>query len=207
MSEDIQYRKVERMDLPGIADVFIAAFPESVAHYTGGRMKPLVVEDFFRICLDTEPESFFAAFSDGRAAGYIFAPMHLSRISSSAFRRGHLLRMFFHWVTGRYGFFMKPVIIAARNWLGMLRDDGPHVDARILSIAVRPDFQGKGIGGKLLGMGLDHLKDKGQVRLEVRPDNASAVHIYEKAGFEVKGKTRDTQGDWLIMVKDMGRNS
>jgi RimJ/RimL family protein N-acetyltransferase len=42
-----------------------------------------------------------------------------------------------------------------------------------------------------------------KVRLEVRPWNSSARHVYEKAGFEYVGQMSDSQGEWLVMVKDM----
>jgi ribosomal protein S18 acetylase RimI-like enzyme len=62
-----------------------------------------------------------------------------------------------------------------------------------------------GIGTGLVQAGLDYLASRGagRVRLEVRPDNIVALRIYEKLGFKITGQTRDTQKDWLIMVKEM----
>jgi ribosomal protein S18 acetylase RimI-like enzyme len=115
--------------------------------------------------------------------------------------------MFLKWVAGRYGVGLKPVGIAAKNWVQLLveaREKENASDARILSIAVDPEYQGRHIGAGLLLTGLNYLKSLKveQVRLEVRPDNAPAVHLYEKFGFKTRGRTHDTQGDWLIMLKD-----
>ena len=39
-----------------------------------------------------------------------------------------------------------------------------------------------------------------EVRLEVRPWNAGAVHVYRKTGWREAGRTRDVEGEWLVMV-------
>lgn len=87
-----------------------------------------------------------------------------------------------------------------------MRDGGDpqrEVGAHILSIAVHPDFQGRRLGQELLQRGLDYLRGKGAaaVRLEVRPGNAPAVHLYEKHGFMAVGETSDSQGPWVVMIK------
>ena len=206
MAEAARYRRATREDLTGVAEVFLAAFPESVQHYVGHPIAPTVLADVFAICLDTEPEAFFVAEVSGRIAGYIFAPLAMSRLVQTAVRRGHLWRIAGRWLRGCYGIGWHPVWVAARNWVSLLRDarEETHAsDARIFSIAVHPDFQGFGIGTGLMQVGLAYLAAQGArvVRLEVRPQNAAAVHLYEKYGFSVVGRTHDTQGDWLIMLK------
>ncbi|MEN6302666.1 MAG: N-acetyltransferase, partial [Armatimonadia bacterium] len=83
---------------------------------------------------------------------------------------------------------------------------GHDIDAHILSIAVDPDCHRRGVGGELLKRGLQYLQEQGaeQVRLEVRPDNPAAVHLYEKFGFRTVGEIQDSQGPWLVMVRDLG---
>lgn len=206
MTEQIQYRQARRDDLPAIAAVFLAAFPESVQHYIGHAISPAVMEDIFAICLDAEPQAFLVAAMDGNVTGYIFAPSSLTRVERVAIRHGHLLRIAFRWISGRYGIGWRPVRIAVRNWVSLLHESrtaGPIDDARILSIAVDPHAQGHGLGSGLLRAGLTYLVAAGvsSVRLEVRPLNAAAVHLYTKYGFHMVGKTRDSQGEWLIMRK------
>jgi len=41
-----------------------------------------------------------------------------------------------------------------------------------------------------------------RVRLEVRPDNTAALRLYERLGFATVGRTRDSQGEWLIMIRE-----
>lgn len=208
MAVEVEYRNAARKDLTGIADVFLAAFPESVEHYVGHPIKPDVIEDGFAIALDAEPESLFVAMLDDAVTGYVLAPTQFSRIVRTAIFHGHLLRMFRRWITGRYGIGIKPVLISARNWLSLwreAREPEMHAEGRILSIAVSPRCQGMGVGTKLMELGLSYLRSRGErvVRLEVRPENAAAVHVYEKLGFECKGHTHDTQGQWLIMLCEL----
>jgi len=212
VAEEIRYRSADRQDLPGIAEVLLAAFPESVEHYVGRLVRPPVIEDVFRICLDAEPGALLVAAADARVLGYIFAPTELSHLFRVAVLRGHLLRMFWRWITGHYGIGLRPAAIAARNWLSIFRQtqEGPlESDARILSIAVHPDFQRRGIATHLTDLGLQYLREHGArtVRLEVRPDNLPARHIYEKFGFQEEGRTEDSQGEWLIMLKDLSERS
>ena len=58
-------------------------------------------------------------------------------------------------------------------------------EAHILTIAVRPEFRGQGIGRWLLLWLLAEARQEGcvSVVLEVRPSNAAALRLYETLGF------------------------
>jgi putative acetyltransferase len=66
-------------------------------------------------------------------------------------------------------------------------------DVGTFGMAVHDDFQGRGIGTALLVAMLD-LADNWlglrRIELEVWADNARAVHLYEKFGFEIEGTGR-----------------
>ncbi len=63
-----------------------------------------------------------------------------------------------------------------------------HVGA--IGMAVRDDWQGKGIGARLMQAVVD-LADKwlnlARLELEVYPDNEPAIKLYKKFGFQVEG--------------------
>ncbi len=77
-------------------------------------------------------------------------------------------------------------------------------DADVQTIAVRRDHQGSGTGARLLSALLDEAADRGatHVMLEVRSDNAAALHLYERFGFErisVRRRYYPDGGDALVM--------
>jgi len=81
-------------------------------------------------------------------------------------------------------------------------------EAHIVSIAVDPDYQGKGIGNKLLQQALAWLVNSGfkHVFLEVRVDNEVAINLYDKHGFEkvsVRKNYYQDGSDAFVMVKDL----
>jgi putative acetyltransferase len=62
-----------------------------------------------------------------------------------------------------------------------------------IGMTVHDDFQGRGVGTALLAAALD-LADNWlnlrRVELHVYTDNAPAIHLYEKFGFEIEGTAR-----------------
>ncbi len=60
----------------------------------------------------------------------------------------------------------------------------------LISIAVSPQWRGKGIGKALLRAVLRKLKERGvqKVYLEVRKNNLIAQHLYESVGFKCTGE-------------------
>jgi ribosomal protein S18 acetylase RimI-like enzyme len=88
----------------------------------------------------------------------------------------------------------------------LVLDDGGEVvgscwltdDARRLYVhhmAVAPALQGQGLGARLLEKAIDIAADKGlQMKLEVHHDNARAIALYKRLGF-------DFIGDYEVMLR------
>ncbi len=81
--------------------------------------------------------------------------------------------------------------------------------AELLNIAVAPDFQGHGLGSRLLKYCLDQLREYTQhLHLEVRASNFPAIALYLRNGFKQVGERRgyyrdgDSSEDALLMVFD-----
>lgn len=203
------YRLAAERDMERVGRLFAAAFPESVRHYFPSSPPDRVVAEPFRLCLAAEPEAFFVAEgAGGEIAGYLFAPSRTDRIPWVALSKGFALRWLWRWVSGAYGIGMAPVRALAANKLDFLasaRAPKIQANARILSIAVQPQHQGKGIAGGLCRLGLERLDRLGvsPVRLEVRPENRPAMALYTNLGFRPVGSTRDSQGEWLIMLRHL----
>lgn len=193
-------------DLLQVAEVFTEAFPESLLHTWGRIPETAMTAEAFRLCLDAEPDAFWVARRGRLVVGYAFTPFHLASLWQTAVLHGHLLRWAWRALNGRYHVGRHPLqVIFANKWsfLQSALDRRYNVPSRILSVAVRPTYQGRGIATALLRRGLDYLDRRGarQVRLEVRPGNAPAEALYTRLGFQVVGRTRDSQGPWLIMVR------
>ncbi|HKH56966.1 MAG TPA: GNAT family N-acetyltransferase [Rubrobacter sp.] len=62
-----------------------------------------------------------------------------------------------------------------------------------IGMAVRDDWQGRGVGAALMEAALDFADnwlDLTRIELRVYTDNAAAIALYEKFGFEVEGTHR-----------------
>jgi ribosomal protein S18 acetylase RimI-like enzyme len=68
-----------------------------------------------------------------------------------------------------------------------------HSHRGVLGMGLLPQYRGQGIGAKLLHATLMAARDFGlhRVELTVRQDNAHAIALYKKAGFDVEGEQRD----------------
>jgi ribosomal-protein-alanine N-acetyltransferase len=83
----------------------------------------------------------------------------------------------------------QPSVVAVTHADGfaMLRVTGP--EAEILTVEVRPQAQGRGVGTWLLAQVMDRARGAGvtELHLEVAHDNAPARRLYAKAGFDAVG--------------------
>lgn len=72
-----------------------------------------------------------------------------------------------------------------------VREPGAH-GVLALGMAILPEGRGRGGGRRLLDRAVEHARSTGahKVELEVWPDNARAVALYARAGFEVEGLRR-----------------
>jgi ribosomal-protein-alanine N-acetyltransferase len=63
-------------------------------------------------------------------------------------------------------------------------------EAELLTLAVNPPSQGRGIGAQLIDMFLDAARGRhcAQAFLEVAENNPAAIHLYLKKGFQQLGK-------------------
>jgi ribosomal protein S18 acetylase RimI-like enzyme len=230
INTSVVHRTATRADLPRIAQVYLKAFANTLEDLRSPNLSAMAVADIMSACLEAEPECTVVAEVDGaigdRSAiivGYVIAVANTGRIPRAALAHGLPLVWLWRWLLGRYGLPWRAVLSllgdkmrfwqAARGCAvrGAIppptrsgRRDLRQADcpARILSLAVDPAQQGRHIGRRLLETGLLRLRRLGCdcVRLEVRPDNQPAVHLYEDSGFQRVGEYRDSRGPWAIMI-------
>ena len=81
----------------------------------------------------------------------------------------------------------------------------------ITTIAVQPDWRGRGLGEFLLVVALNRMASSSvqKVTLEMRPSNDVAFALYRKYGFEVetyrRGYYRDGEDAWVMALDLVGR--
>ena len=121
-----------------------------------------------------------------------------------AYTKRRDIRSYFKWLRRRDpdGMFVavidEPVgfIACDTNWYSSF--EGKEV-GEIHELFVSPEWQGKGIGGTLLNIGLNHARERERdiAELWVGRENFKARRFYEKRGF----KFAEIWGDWVRMIK------
>ena len=80
---------------------------------------------------------------------------------------------------------------AQPDGFALARIAGP--EAELLTLAVRPAAQGKGLGRQLLRQYEAEARRRGATEafLEVAVDNEAAIHLYRSVGYEDAGRRKD----------------
>ncbi len=159
-----------------------------------------------RIFIHAFPESNFLVYEKSEGVlGYVVVPRSMGRVWAKVVLGGQVFLWALKWMVGKYG--ISPVRIATilGNKLLFAAYSGGQLlrgRAQVLSVAVDPSAQGSGIGRQLVHAGLDLLRRQGvgTLKLEVRPDNEPARRLYSSLGFRETGRSRDSQGEWTVMV-------
>lgn len=78
--------------------------------------------------------------------------------------------------------------------IGFIGVQKTEADNKIRALYVLPEYQGKGIGRKLIQLGLDWLDETKQTSLEVVSYNTKAINFYKPLGFIESGETTNNAG-------------
>jgi len=189
-----------------VADIFCMAFEESIAFFTPITQEVKeAIKDLFHLLHQVFGQGFFVAVENEEVCGYVIMANDIKKLWIYAVTSGFFKNAIKAVVSGKYGLNLSTLYKVVKNKLLYLRFEiTTEPSAQVLSIAVHPKHWGKGIGQKLLSKGIRHIEDLGinKIKLEVRPNNISALKIYEKYGFRTVGETKDLQGKWLIMMRE-----
>ncbi|PKM83447.1 MAG: ribosomal-protein-alanine N-acetyltransferase [Firmicutes bacterium HGW-Firmicutes-14] len=119
---------------------------------------------------------------------------------------------FFHEITGNdFAYYIVALAdgqVAGYAGMWVILDEG-----HITTVAVHPAYRRQKVGSRLLSELINESRKRGCIKmtLEVRPSNANARKMYEKAGFVSygirPGYYSDTGEDALIMWNDLYRGS
>jgi ribosomal protein S18 acetylase RimI-like enzyme len=186
--------------------VFLEAFHDGAAYIYGDPPRPDAMIDVWSFARDVEPGAFLAARdAAGRLLGYAFITSSVSGLRREAIRRLAPVRWAWRALCGRYGIVWMHVARLFANKNAFARSSGEFRtagDAQLLNIATAASARGQGVASALVRAALSYLRERGvpELRLEVRPDNAPALSVYTRAGFFEVGRTRDSGGEWVVMI-------
>jgi ribosomal protein S18 acetylase RimI-like enzyme len=214
----MEIRAIIESDLTEVAHVHVLAFPESGLTQLGNE----AVRRYYLWQLTGPHDSLcIGAFDDEKMTGFCFAGVF--RGAETGFLQKNLLFLIGQLIThprlltreiilDRVAYSLKAFRTMIRHNRKVAKERKPPSRSfGILSIAVRPDYQGAGIG-KLLMQNAESIACKqgfGSMRLSVKPDNQRAIIFYEKSGWQ---KTPAAEGVWRgLMTKTLdssyGRNT
>jgi ribosomal protein S18 acetylase RimI-like enzyme len=187
------------------AEIFQQAFSDEHASRYRKAARPSFFADVWEFVREIEPRGFLAAREDGTLVGYAIFVTSLKRVQYEALRRGAVFRWLLAALRGKFALRFSVLWRVLLNKVLFVRSSGAfrtRGDAQLLNIAVRPNVQGRGIATALVHAGLDVMRELNvpEVRLEVRLWNRSAVRLYQRTGWVEAGRTRDLEGEWLVMT-------
>lgn len=193
--------------LDAVVDIFAAAFYDSISFFTPLDLKiKVALKDFFQLLLSVFGSGFMVAVEKGQVLGYIVMAPDIRRLWLAAILSGFFLKLAARTIGRTYGVSLATIYKIVKNKLYYMRFEiATDSCGQLLSIGVAPEHQKKGIGRKLIAAGISYLiaHDVSRIKLEVRPNNASATHLYTDFGFRPVGQAKDLQGNWIIMVKEL----
>ena len=161
--------------------------------------------DVWSFVRNVEPRGFLGAHADGKLVGYAIFVSSLKRVQRRAIASGAVLRWVLAALRGGFALRLSAIPRILANKVLFVRSGGRYRhsgDAQLLNIAVLPEYRGRGIATALVLAGLEAMRELHvpEVRLEVRPWNENAVRVYRKTGWRKAGRTRDLEGEWLVMI-------
>lgn len=197
---------VQSRHIDAVAEIFCLAFEDSITFFTPMTQKiKHALTDAFNLLYRVFGQGFFIAVENDEVCGYIVMADNIKRLWAEAVTSGFLKKAAMSTINGEYGLTFPTLCKIVKNKLLYFRFEmTTKPSAQVLSIAVHPEYHGRGIGQNLLSQGVKYIDSSGvkRIKLESRPDNIPAVKIYEKYGFRTVGATRDLQGKWLIMLRE-----
>lgn len=187
-------------DCKQIAKIYRSAFPESIDFFFNDKSESNLLELLemsFKAIFFLGGQTLIVKCDKNEIIGYCF---YLTTLNARQERDyGALISLLPKFVTKVK---CKELSLLIRNKITMARPfkRKPKSSAQIVSIAIDPQEQGKGLGRILLESVLSQMENE-TVSLNVRANNESARHLYEKAGFKTYDHTTDLSGQWICMIK------
>lgn len=201
-------QRASSQDIESIVEIFGLSFSESIKHLLEAGANWRGIEDFLAPLLRSPHVLFYVVEEESTVCGYLVVLIHIRLFWWEVVKKGYPFLWLKNLLLGRYGISLKSLYRLLGNKISFLSfaiRKGKQEMAQILSIGIHPLYRRRGYAKALLEKGLSDLKREGvvAVKLEVRPRNRGALLLYQGLGFKTKSEYEDSQGQWLVMVKEM----
>lgn len=183
-----------------IAKIYKEAFPASISRFFKERAREELLdllELSFQLVMHWGGQALLAKDASGRILGYCLYSVENNPkdLQKSLRAAGRLLGKIRPTEVGQLTYNQLLKVIHKRKTRPTLKKG-----TAIISIAVAPAYQGRGVGTFLLSASLKKLA-KETVFLNVRKGNRPARLLYKQAGFIAYGVTKDLLGEWIMLKK------
>lgn len=183
----VRIRAARAVDMPGMATVLQDAFSEKFGVIFGN--KPDIVHDLLETIysgpVQRGYDGVLVAERDGRVVGtLVIGPVYHTEAENRAFENVAVRKL------------GLPRMLWAAFLMWLLSHTPQQNEAHITDVGVAPDYQGEGIGARLVAQAerWAHAHQRTRLTLWVAATNERAIRLYEKAGFTVA----HTRSNWLL---------
>ena len=189
-------RPMTLSDVDAIVQIHTAALPDYFLTSLGRKFLAL----YYREVVHSKLGISLVFERDGRVAGFV-----TGEFRPGAFYRQLFLRRWF-----AFGFHaLAAAVRRPRIVLRMARELGNRVEAprgedvaRLASLAVLHEFEGRGYGLALVAAAIGHIQHHGVtlVLLEVKQENEALIDAYQRLGFRPAGSVAKSDTETLIKM-------
>jgi ribosomal protein S18 acetylase RimI-like enzyme len=189
-------RPMALTDVAAVVQIHTTALPDYFLTSLGRKFLALYYREVVRSKLGIS----LVFVRDGRAVGFV----------TGEFRPGTFYRQIFLRRWFAFGFYaLASVVRRLRILLRIVRELGNRVEAprdkdvaRLASLAVLPEFEGRGYGLALVAAAIEHIQRHGAtlVLLEVKQENQALIDAYQRMGFKPAGTVAKSPTETLIKM-------
>jgi ribosomal protein S18 acetylase RimI-like enzyme len=186
----IEYRAIEKKELPDAVRIYLESFPARVSHlFRNERHAEQFYIDLMELMRLAHGRTFFAALHQGRLAGYLILTLPGRSLLAALFRERFILRVAARALMGRYGYSLSVFSRVLRGFFQTGNSEAERelsATPHIYVVAVEKRSAGRGIGSALVEQaGAACQGQFHRIWLNVERENTGAIRMYERIGFRI----------------------
>jgi ribosomal protein S18 acetylase RimI-like enzyme len=202
----IKYRLPQEKDINSCTKILIDGFSLQLNVLFNNSIPFYLLFDILYSFMKLENKGFIVAEENNTIAGFILVSQSMQKLILK-FIKYHFWTILLKIIKRNYiNISIKNILFITGQFIYFNFQSIHHISSsqgQVLILSVDSKFRRRGIGTVLLNQGIQYIKRfKKSVKLEVREDNISAINLYLKKGFIIKGKIKSPIGFSLILIKN-----